>query len=1340
MAKVFISHATEDDSAAQLVHGWLVEDGHEAFLDHDLLDGIELGEEWERRLHERLRWADAMVCLVTSAYVGSRWCTTELGVARSWGRRLLPISVEPGVTHPMLPSVQYTDLAENADAARKALRTALVRLDAAAGWAWPDGRSPFPGLEAFDDERHRVFFGRKEEIVEIAGLLRSPAEQVRGEALFLVGPSGCGKSSLVRAGLLPLMRDEPGWRCLAPIIPGPDPVAALVSEIVPLARDAGIDPDQVQAWVAADRLAEGIDKILLTTSGRLLVFVDQFEELLTRSDRAARHRFAELLRPTLHRSVRLVATLRPEFLGPLLDAPELATLPKRVHPIPPLRRDALRSVITEPARLAGLRVDEDLVERLVADTDDGRALPLLAYTLAELSQELGRGERLLMSRYVQLDGVRGALVTQADKALAEARAVAGRTEDEILRELLRLVTVDADDQPARLRVPVADLPETTMAELRPFVDRRLLITETENDQPVIGVAHEAFLSAWPPVREAIKHAATGLRARNAVEQAAGQWEQEDHPAARLWERGQLAAALTDIGATYRHAVLVSERIELSGLASRFLQASVRRDRRLRRRAIVVLSTLLVLALVAAVVAVIQRGVARDQQQLATARQLIAQAEAARATDPRTALLLGIGAEHLAPGPVAEASLVDTLTHTRYSRTLIHDSEVVSAAVSPDGRTVATGAINGSLRLWDIRDPARPAAIGASFAGHTSYVYSVAFSPDGRTVASAGADRTVLLWDITDPMRVLRIGEPLTGHTDAVRAVAFAPGGSLLATAGSDRTVLLWDVTEPLRPRRVGPPLTGHAGAVTALAFSPDGHTLATSGFDKSVLLWDVRASPQRIGGPLLGPANVVWALTFSPDGRLLASGSADGSVGLFDVGEPARPRALPSLRADASGQVYSVAFRPDGRTLAAGGSDKAVTLWDVANPAAAVPRDRLVGHTNSVYSVAFTPDGRTLVSGGADKDVVLWDLDGPPQPRRLGVPGTAGAALNTLALAPDGRTAATAGARGVVDLWDAGDAGPRRLGAPLTGPGGPVWSVAFSADGRLLAGAHTDGSVQLWDVTDRTRPRSTSTPVISPNGPVYALAFSADGRTMATAGDDRTIRLWDLSDPDRPRRLGADLPGHMGSVFALAFAASGRMLASAGADSSVILWDLTDPARPRMVGTPLIGHTGPVYSVAFAAHDSRLASAGSEGSVLLWDLADPSRPRAIGRPLLGHTGAVYRIAFSADDRTLVSGSADNTAVLWDLADAGEPRRLGPPITAHTGPVNGVAFSRDGSRLLTAGGDGQVDVWDLAALNHTRERPLDAACAVTARGLTRDEWGSYVPGLDYRDTCAGIVPS
>lgn len=146
MARVFVSHASEDQLVAARLHGWLVDDGHEVFLDRDLRDGIAVGEVWEQRLYERLRWADAVVCLITSAYRGSAWCTAEVGIAGSLGSPLLPVLAEPGQMHPLLPSsrYQYTDLAGDPDAARAAMGEALRRVDAAGGLGWADGRSPFP--------------------------------------------------------------------------------------------------------------------------------------------------------------------------------------------------------------------------------------------------------------------------------------------------------------------------------------------------------------------------------------------------------------------------------------------------------------------------------------------------------------------------------------------------------------------------------------------------------------------------------------------------------------------------------------------------------------------------------------------------------------------------------------------------------------------------------------------------------------------------------------------------------------------------------------------------------------------------------------------------------------------------------------------------------------------------------------------------------------------------------------------------------------------------------------------------------------------------------------------
>ena len=257
MARIFVSYASEDRECAGQLHQWLVAEGHEVFLDQDPGAGIAVGEEWDKRLHERLRWADAVVCVVTSAAVASTWCTAEVSFALSRGNRLLPVRAEPGVEHPLLTSVQYADLTRDLVTARAALVEALRRVNAAGGWGWPDDKSPFPGLRPVDVDEHQVFFGRRGEVEQLAGLLRSPAERAEQAVLLVMGPSGCGKSSLVRAGLLHVMAEEPGWWTLAPMLPGTDPVAALARELTAAAQR----PQRVE--VSRQHRQVGVDQELV---------------------------------------------------------------------------------------------------------------------------------------------------------------------------------------------------------------------------------------------------------------------------------------------------------------------------------------------------------------------------------------------------------------------------------------------------------------------------------------------------------------------------------------------------------------------------------------------------------------------------------------------------------------------------------------------------------------------------------------------------------------------------------------------------------------------------------------------------------------------------------------------------------------------------------------------------------------------------------------------------------------------------------------------------------------------------------------------------------------------
>ncbi|MGH3481564.1 MAG: toll/interleukin-1 receptor domain-containing protein, partial [Nocardioidaceae bacterium] len=323
VARVFISYAREDLALACEVCRWLEQAGHAVFLDRDQRKGIAAGEPWRRRLYERLRWADAVVCVVTSASMASSWCTAEIATAQLRGSRILPLRAEPEAGHPLLPDVRHIDLVRDPAAARAALVAVLRRIDAAGGLGWPDDRSPFPGLLPLNTDQHRVFFGRAAEIKALTELVRSP---VKRTAILVVGPSGCGKSSLVRAGLLPAMAVEPGWRTLPPILPGKTPVETLARELATAARPMGLawTVQHVEQRIDATGLTAVVEELLRSDPDgpqrRLLLVVDQFEELLTHAAPDQRSRFAELLRPALigpAGPLQVVGTLRPEFLGQL---------------------------------------------------------------------------------------------------------------------------------------------------------------------------------------------------------------------------------------------------------------------------------------------------------------------------------------------------------------------------------------------------------------------------------------------------------------------------------------------------------------------------------------------------------------------------------------------------------------------------------------------------------------------------------------------------------------------------------------------------------------------------------------------------------------------------------------------------------------------------------------------------------------------------------------------------------------------------------------------------------------------------------------------------------------
>ncbi len=305
-------------------------------------------------------------------------------------------------------------------------------------------------------------------------------------------------------------------------------------------------------------------------------------------------------------------------------------------------------------------------------------------------------------------------------------------------------------------------------------------------------------------------------------------------------------------------------------------------------------------------------------------------------------------------PAGERPAAAGETVSPQARTVLNGNAgpVWSVAFSPDGKTLAMGTDDGTVKLWH---PEAGRGVRLTLTGHTGPVWSVSFARDGKRMATASDDDTVKLWDPAtgEERKTLRLGTP-------VRAVAFSPDGTRLVTGSRNGAVRIWDAatgTEPVKTK-------GHKGVVVAVAFSPDGKTVASASGDKTVKLWHAATGREQL--PLTGHTGGVYSVAFSPDGRTVASGGWDKTVRLWDVRSGEN---LATLRGHTQ-DVWAVAFSPDGATLASASGDGTVKLWDVA---ARRERATLNGHIGALHAVAFAPDGSVLASAGRDGTARLWD-------------------------------------------------------------------------------------------------------------------------------------------------------------------------------------------------------------------------------------------------------------------------------------------------------------------------------------------------------------------------------
>jgi WD40 repeat protein/serine/threonine protein kinase len=612
--------------------------------------------------------------------------------------------------------------------------------------------------------------------------------------------------------------------------------------------------------------------------------------------------------------------------------------------------------------------------------------------------------------------------------------------------------------------------------------------------------------------------------------------------------------------------------------------------------------------------------------------------------------------------------------------------VWGAAISPDGKSIASADIDGWIKVWNSETGKEQ----FRFRAFPSQVKSAVYSSDGQRIACGtwvGGKECAKVFDARTGAELAVMKGDLQRD---INNLALSPDGRLLVTAGSKGPweelgigeLVIWDSATGQELAS----LLGHTDIVHGLAFSPDGRMIASGGIerDRTVKLWDIETRREVM--TLRGHSRRVNCVAFSSVGELIASGSGrwghqtSGEVIIWDR---VTGRALRTLRGHFDG-IWGLAFSPDGSRLATAGQDMTVKVWDVATGHETLT---LRGHTDLVTSVAFTGDGNRLVSTSQDRTVRVWDgrpwQDEAECQEFLTLHGHRDG-VNSVAYSPDGRRIASGSADGTARLWDAWTGKELRTIRVTTGQ---VSGVAFSPDGRQLALSTWGARENVLQICDA----ETGAEVKSFKGPgesyvATCVAFSPTKHLVASGGTNFTVNLWQL-DSDTGDVILSAL--QKDSINGLAFTPDGEQLASTCEDGSVALWNATNA---ELVARLSPEHQQRAVGVAFSRNGKMLVTSSWDRTITVWGKSDDDagwQPRHV---LRDPAGGAEGVAISPDGSRVAWGSTDSTVKVW-TATTGEIQTL----RGHRSWVHSVSFNLDGRRIASASQDGTVKIWELPPL-------------------------------------------
>ena len=416
----------------------------------------------------------------------------------------------------------------------------------------PVPRNPYKGLQAFTAKDVDYYFGRTAKVAEVLAILNSPDEN--GYLLPIVGPSGSGKSSLVMAGVLPKL-DQNHWIVLNRLRPGENPIEALSACIASQIKG---DAYTIQKNLRDDNPQEAINalcaytqQIASGTEKRVLLFIDQFEEVFTQTtDFALRQRFIDLLvaAPECNIPLTILLTLRADFYGRPMeqDAYRDFSLMMKQYQVnmEPMSLAELQIAIEAPARKQNAWLEFQLLQAILRDLHDTKsALPLLQFVLYELYEQRDTNRRLTKQAYDAIGGLNGALTRYAQDTYDALNPTERAASRALFKRLIDPGETEQDT--TRRRAYKHDLPalEGMSEVIARFVDKRLLTSDSSEHGDYLEVSHEALIREWDLLKSWLYRDRDDILFQKRLNDDARDWQERNRPPDRLYRGSQLEEAL-----------------------------------------------------------------------------------------------------------------------------------------------------------------------------------------------------------------------------------------------------------------------------------------------------------------------------------------------------------------------------------------------------------------------------------------------------------------------------------------------------------------------------------------------------------------------------------------------------------------------------------------------------------------------------------------------------------------------------------------------------------------------------------------------------------------------------